>query len=72
MAAVLKSVNMAGKFYFVPEWPSGFSNLKQLQAAARNNKIIKTAGDLIAWLEAQDAYTLRRQVRKIFRVIFTA
>ena len=45
---------------------SGFSNLKQLQAAARRSKIGKTAGELRVWLEAQNAYTLHRPVRKRF------
>jgi hypothetical protein len=32
----------------------------------RDSKITKTAGEMRAWLEAQDVYTLHRPVRKIF------
>jgi len=53
---------MAGKLFFDPKRPSGFSTLKRLHAAARR----KTAGELRAWLEAQDVYTLNRPVRKSF------
>ena len=37
-----------------------------LHAAARGSKIGKTACELLAWLEAQDAFTLHRPDRKIF------
>ena len=57
---------MAEKLYFNPKRASGFSSLKQLHAAARDSRIGKTAGELIAWLEPQDAYTLHRPVRKSF------
>ena len=57
---------MAGILYFDPERGSGFSTFKQLHAAARESKIGKKAVKLIVWLEAQDAYTLLRPVRKRF------
>ena len=53
---------IAGKLYFDPNHYSGFSNLKLLHAVARG----RTAGELRAWLEAHDAYTLHRPVRKRF------
>ena len=53
---------MAGKLYFDPKHPSGFSNLIRLRAAARG----RTAGELRYGLGAQDAYTLHRPVRKRF------
>ena len=64
MGEVLTSGIMARKMYFETERPSGFSNLKQLDAAAQDSKIGKTAGELRAWFEAQDAFTLHRPVRK--------
>ena len=51
---------MAGKLYFDPKHPSGFSTLKQLHAAARGRAV----GELREWLEDQDTYTLHRPVRK--------
>ena len=66
MGAVLTSSNMAGKLYFDPELPIGFSTLNQLQAAAKDSKIGKMTGELRAWLEAQKSYTLHRHVRKRF------
>ena len=57
---------MAGKLYFDPELPSGFSTLKQLYAAARKSTIERTAGKMRAWLEAQVALILPRPVRKRF------
>ena len=57
---------MADKLYFDNERPSGFSTLKQAQDAARDGKIGKTAGELRAWLEEQNAYFLRRRVRNRF------
>ena len=53
---------MAGKLYFHPNHPSGFSTLKRLHAAARG----RTVGELSEWLEAQDDYTSHRPVRKKF------
>jgi len=53
---------MAGKVYFHPKQPSGFSTLKRLHAATRGRKV----GELREWLEALDAYTLHRPVRKRF------
>ena len=58
--------SMAGKLYVHHERASVFSTWKALQAAARYSNIGKTAGELIAWLEAQDTFTLHRPVRKIF------
>jgi hypothetical protein len=40
--------------------------LKRLHDAARESKIGKTARELRAWLEAQDAFTLHRPVPKRF------
>ena len=48
---------MAGKLYYEPGRPSGFSTLKQLHAVARDSKFGKTARELRAWLEAQNAFT---------------
>jgi hypothetical protein len=53
---------MAGKLYFDPKHPSGFSTFKRLHAAARGRAV----GKLREWLEAQDAYNLHRPVRKRF------
>ena len=54
---------MAGKLYFDPKRPRSFSSLKWLHAAARGRR----AGELGAWLGAQDSYTLHRPVRKRFQ-----
>ena len=53
---------MAGKLYFDPKQPSGFSSKKRLHAAARG----RTLGELRELLEAQNTYTLHRPVRKKF------
>ena len=58
---------MAGKLYFEPKHPSGYSTLNRLHAAARG----KMAGELRAWIEAQDAYTLHRPFERDFRAILT-
>ena len=54
---------MAGMLYFEPKNPSGFSTLKRMHAAERGKK----SGEQRFWLEAQDAYTLHRPVRKRFQ-----
>ena len=51
---------MAGKLYFDPQRLGGFSTFKRLRATARG----KTAWELRAWLQAQDAYTLHCFIRK--------
>jgi len=56
--------DMAGKLYFDCERPTGFSTLITLHPAGRG--IGKTAGELRAWPEVQDAYTLHRPVRTRF------
>jgi hypothetical protein len=53
---------MSGKLYFDPKRPSGFSTFKRVHATARG----KTAGELRAWLAAQDTFTLHRPLRKRF------
>ena len=53
---------MAGKLYFDPKHPSGFSDLKRLHAAA----IGRTVLELREWLEGQNVYTFYRRVRKRF------
>ena len=53
---------MTSKFYYDPARPSAFSTLEKLRAAVKH----QPAGDIRAWLEMQDAYTLHRQVRKRF------
>ena len=52
---------MAGKLDFDPKHHSGFSTLKRLHAATR-----RQWGELREWLEAQNTYTLHRNVRKRF------
>ena len=58
---------MAGKLFFDPKHPSGFSTLKRLHAAAKG----RTVGELSEWLEAQDAYTLHRPFVRDFSAIRT-
>ena len=72
MGAVLTSSNMAGKLYFDPELPIGFSTLNQLQAAAKDSKIGKMTGELRAWLEAKNEYTLHCRFERDFRAILAA
>ena len=55
---------MTGRLYYDPSRPSAFSSLKKLQTAAK--EIGKKRGDIKAWLEKQDAYTLHRPLRKRF------
>ena len=55
---------MTDRLYYDPSIPSAFSSLKKLQTAAK--EIGKKPGDIKAWLEKQDAYTLHRPLRKRF------
>ena len=60
MGEVLKK--MASKYYYDPARPSAYSTLEKLRAAVKK----KPRGDIRAWLERQDVYTLHRRVRKRF------
>ena len=62
---------MASKLYYTPSHPAGFSTLCKFHSAAKRSAGDKktktqTVGQLKAWLEKQDAYTLYRPVRKHF------
>jgi len=52
------------RLYYDPAKPSAFSTFKKLRVAVKKEK--KKLGDIRAWLEKQDAYTLHRPVRKRF------
>jgi hypothetical protein len=53
---------MASKLYFDPGHVAGFSTLDKVTRAVKDGK----RSDIKSWLEAQDAYTLHRPVRKRF------
>jgi len=53
-----------GSLYYDPAKPSAFSTFKNLRVAVKNEN--KKFGDIIAWLEKQDVYTLHIPVRKRF------
>jgi len=50
--------------YYDPAKPSAFSTFKNLRVAVKKEN--KKLGDIRAWLEKQDAYTLHRPVIKRF------
>ena len=53
---------MASRLYYEPANPSAFWNWQKIQRNVKNEK--RPPGDIRAWLEKQDAYTLHRPVRK--------
>jgi hypothetical protein len=53
-----------GEAYFDPSKPAAFGSVDKLARAARQSVIAK-ASDVKPWLEAQNAYTLHKPVRKI-------
>jgi transposase InsO family protein len=53
---------MTSKYYYDPARPSAYSTLEKLVAAVKK----KSADDVRAWLERQDAYTLHRRVVRRF------
>jgi hypothetical protein len=62
---------MIRKLYSDPATPSAFSTLKKLheaskQATSKKKKKEQSPGEIKAWLETQDSYTLHRPVRKRF------
>jgi hypothetical protein len=64
---------MIRKLYSDPAAPSAFSTLKKLHEASKQPTTSKTKktkekspGELKAWLETQDSYTLHRPIRKRF------
>ena len=57
---------MVSKLYHEPQRSSGFSNLRRVQAAARQSNPEKSPIELKDWFEKHNAYTLQRPVRKTF------
>jgi hypothetical protein len=55
----------ASNVYYDPRHPASYSALNKLPAAVKHGK--KTRADLKQFLEAQDAYTLHKHVRKRFQ-----
>jgi hypothetical protein len=55
----------ASNMYYDPRHPVSYSTLNKLAAAVKHGK--KTRADLKQFLEAQDAYTLHKHVRKRFQ-----
>jgi hypothetical protein len=55
---------MTSKYYYDPARPSAYSTLEKLVVAVKRKK--KSAGDIRAWLERQDAYTIHRRVIRRF------
>jgi hypothetical protein len=53
---------MTSEYYYDLARPSAYSTLEKLLAALKG----KRKGDVRAWLEKQDAYTLHRRVRRRF------
>jgi hypothetical protein len=62
---------MIRKLYSNPASSSGFTTLKKLyeackQATSKTKKKEEAPGEIKAWLETEDSYTLHRPVRKRF------
>jgi len=57
---------MLRRLYSEPTAPSAFSSLHKLREAVRHATKRKTPGQIKAWLETQDAYTMHRPVRERF------
>jgi len=63
---------MLRRLYSEPAAPSAFSSLHKLREAVKRatskqtKTKLKTPGQVKAWLETQDAYTMHRPVRKRF------